>query len=330
MGKTKDRMIFRVDANTTIGRGHLSRLSAVASMFEKKHEIHFVVSSENEEFCKGLLTKDWTFSAVKDQSAFIDILDINDILWVDGYHFSSDWRKSVFPKVRKLIMINDLPEPLDYVTAVLNHTPGITKELFRNESIKYFLGLEYAMLRESFLKAAKKRITPELQGQGVFVCFGGADPNDLGYKIVIQLLKNGFEDPIYFVSGKKYHWPESSNNLCQLQFLSEQEMIRYIDKSKICVVPSSVLSIELIALRKPFVTCYYVENQKLVYKGISESMLASCCGIVTATMADVNRVVDKAMSLYDDIQLMEAITKNQIKSLSGDSQLFYNKLIELE
>ena len=39
------RMLFRVDANKTIGRGHLSRTLALAEMFKDGFEVSFLIAA---------------------------------------------------------------------------------------------------------------------------------------------------------------------------------------------------------------------------------------------------------------------------------------------
>ena len=94
-----------------------------------------------------------------------------------------------------------------------------------------------------------------------------------------SLIKSGFKDPIYFVTLNN-GVSISDKNVVVLNGLSENEMIHYIAISKVAVVPSSMLSIETIALRKPIFTMFYVNNQELIYKGNVELQLAAGCGFI--------------------------------------------------
>ena len=71
---------------------------------------------------------------------------------------------------------------------------------------------------------------------------------DLGLRFVQGLIENQFEDPIYWVSDKlKDELPKLSENIRLLRGLSQYEMIEYMNKSKILLIPSvySVLKLSL-------------------------------------------------------------------------------------
>ena len=71
--------------------------------------------------------------------------------------------------------------------------------------------------------------------------------------------------------------PKLSENIRLLRGLSQYEMIEYMNKSKILLIPSSVLSFEAIALRRPIYSGYFTENQKLIAKGLKKEGLAEGC-----------------------------------------------------
>ena len=277
------RLIFRTDANATIGRGHLSRCMAVADMMNKKIEIIFVINQFNEEYVSGIL-KNYNYLTIINDEDILDILKIDDLLWLDGYHFTEAWKSKIRVKVKKLIETNDIPYPVKNVDILINHTPGLTKKLFKgsDSGTALYLGLEYVLLRQRFLQAAQTTL-PTISGKGVFICFGAADTFRLGEKFVQALINSEFTDPILWVTDltgirndyKKY------KNVIILSNLSQEDMISNMNKAKVMIIPSSVLSFEAIALRKPVFTCYFVENQKLIHQGLLMNGLASGIGYIS-------------------------------------------------
>lgn len=311
-------MFFRVDANNIIGRGHLSRMIAVAQMLENDFQIIFLIAKENEPYCLPLLEgREMRF--LKEDDDLINIVSKNDILWLDGYSFDAFWRIKFEAYVFKLIYINDLPENMMGADVVVNHCPGIEIGNYPSPNkydTQFLLGLHYALLRPSFLNYARS-FKEKNNTAGVFVCFGGADPKRLGEQFVTGLLDAGFKDSIYFVPSNTSVSIDSPNVII-LNNLSENEMIMNMERSKVVVVPSSMLSIEAIAIRKPIFTMYYVDNQKLIYHGNINLQLADGCGFIQSGVP-IRQIINPFLNFYEDNELHLKLIENQKKLLDGNS-----------
>lgn len=313
-------MLFRVEANSTIGRGHLSRLTAVAQMLQEQYETLFLIAEVNRDFCEPILGG-WQVRYLKEEKELLQILSTKDILWVDGYTFDNEWRLRFRPFVKSLIDINDLPADIRGADVVLNHCPGILPEMFpENPGQTILPGLEYVLLRPAFLDFARSLKHVKLTGEGVFVCFGGADPLGLGESFVKQLIERGFKEPVYFVTGKgkSEFGPKAPSNLHILQRLNEGEMIYYMRLARLLVIPSSTLSLEAIALRKPMITLYYVNNQKLIYQGLIKHNLAIGGGRVDS-VKQIHEVVNLLFQTLPEEEKLKAVVYNQIQCLDGNS-----------
>jgi spore coat polysaccharide biosynthesis predicted glycosyltransferase SpsG len=150
----------------------------------------------------------------------LEILNSDDLVWLDGYHFTEELKVQIRSVVFKLIETNDIPYEAKNVDIIFNHTPGIIKSDFRNTKAQLFLGLDYAMLRSSFLEYAKTS-GKSVNSQGVFICFGGADTYNLGEKFVDQLLSNNFNDPIYWVTNSTDTINRDNHNVKNLIILNQ-------------------------------------------------------------------------------------------------------------
>jgi UDP-2,4-diacetamido-2,4,6-trideoxy-beta-L-altropyranose hydrolase len=316
----KQKLIFRADASPVIGRGHLSRCMAIAAMLVDQMDILFVVLEENKDFLKNYLTG-FKVLYIKAEDDLLDLLTKDHLLWIDGYHFSEPLKKNYRSRVKSLMETNDIPYDAMNVDKVFNHTPGISSQDFSDSpsSLDLYLGLEYAFLRPKFLEIAKKS-NPVLNGEGVFICFGAADPFKLGEHWVQALIDRGFSDPIYWVSNSDFINPElaENRNITLLQNLTEDQMIIYMSKTKVLLIPSSVLSFEGLSLRKPMFTCYFVENQKLIYKGLLNEGIASGAGEVLSK-DDVLKSIDDFLKYYQDEQTHCQQILLQAKLLDGKS-----------
>lgn len=315
----KNRLVFRTDANTKIGRGHLSRCLAIADMLANDFNILFVFLKENKSYIEDHNIP-YQFETILSDSIFLNFVNQYDIVWLDGYKFDESFKANLRSRVFKLAETNDLPYKVENVDLLFNHTPGILEEQFEvvDPKIKLYLGLNYALLRKTFLEKAKSNLG-SLVGCGIFVCFGGSDPFDIGLRFVHSLVEKNFEDPIYLVSSKsKGELPEFPRNVELMCRLSQNEMIEYMNKSKILLIPSSVLSFEAIALRKPFYTGYFVKNQELIAKGLKSEGLADGFRNL-AVSGEYEKALEELLLLYDDEEKQKELVFKQKKSIDGNS-----------
>ena len=114
----KRRLIFRADANTKIGRGHLSRCLAIADMLENDFEILFVSYIENKSYIENLSIP-YRFEAILSDANFFDFVNLEDIVWLDGYTFDENFKMRLRSHVFKLIETNDLPYKVENVDLLL-------------------------------------------------------------------------------------------------------------------------------------------------------------------------------------------------------------------
>ena len=312
----KSKLIFRVDANAKIGRGHLSRSLAIASMLDKAFEVLFVSLEQCKNYIQGL-NLNYELKTIEKEEDIFEILTKKDFVWLDGYQFTEHYKKIVQSKVSKLIETNDIPYNPTYVDVLFNHTPGLSKQDFGETKTDLYLGLDYALLRSSFLEYARKN-TSTGGGEGVFICFGGADTYNLGYKFVQQLMHYNFEAPIYWITHQRNKDLNLAPNVHVLSHLDEFEMIDYMTQSKVLLMPSSVLSFEAIALRKPIFTGYFVDNQKRIFEGLKKNKIADCFGYLEKD-DEVTQAVLSFLEFYKDEERQDRMINKQKEMIDGKS-----------
>lgn len=313
------KLIFRAEASQTIGRGHLSRCVAIADMLRNEFDVSFAFLRNEEGFASRFINN-YPYFLIDSEDELVTILQKEDFFWIDGYHFKEDWKQKIRKRVKKIIETNDIPYHPQNVDIIVNHTPGLTEEQFvEHTNTALYLGLNYALLRQSFLNIAKKP-NYEPKGEGVFICFGGADTYQLGSKFVNALLLASFKEPIYWVTNDLSIIvnEKMKSNVTILSNLSEIEMITYMSIAKVLLIPSSVLSFEGVAIRKPIFTCYFVDNQKLIHQGLIKDGLAEGVGYIETT-ADIERVLNPFLMFYHNIEMHRIQLKNQSNLLDGNS-----------
>ena len=129
---------------------------------------------------------------------------------------------------------------------------------------------------------------------------------------------NNFKDPICWVTNNETLETNEGDNLKILSNLNEKQMIDFMLKSKVILIPSSVLSFEAMALRKPFYTGYFVDNQELIAQGLKEEGLAE-----GYRNLEINEEFEKAfeelLMFYSDEAKQKELVREQQKSIDGNS-----------
>ncbi len=277
----KKKLLFRADGNSETGLGHLYRLFALVEMYKTECEYTFVTK---ENTTLNIIPKKYPLVLIpeiinyqEEPNWLKNRFDSDEhIIIADGYNFDSNYQKNIKNFGYQLIYIDDLTTTHMFADIVVNHSPFVTKNDFSvNEYTKLALGTDYAVLRPSFLNAAKQQ--REVKKIDVaFVCFGGSDNYNLSQLAVKALLHFTKIKKIYVVLGAAHQ----HNNIFKIveenpkvviqQNLNEKELIGIMYQCNFAIVPTSTILYELCCVKMPILGGYYVKNQELIYKGFLE------------------------------------------------------------
>ncbi len=309
---------IRVDANKILGRGHLSRCLALADMIKEDWSVCFLMQASNQAFCEPLLA-DWPVVYFEHDDVLQTLLNPKDLLVVDSYAIDNVWRLKHRELVACLVDINDIPGKILGADIIINHCPGLNANQYEVEpDTVLLLGMEYAILRITFLAYAQTAKL-DLAGEGVFICFGGADPYQLGHQAALSILQAGFEAPVWLVSSAESPLLEcllAYTNFHLLHNLSANQMKKYMLQSRVLLISASILSFEAVALRKPMLVLYYVDNQALIYKGLVENGMAAGFGWVECAKELIN-IATPFLSLYHSEESRRQMIKQLQKGIDG-------------
>lgn len=271
----KDKVFIRADGSAEIGLGHLVRCVALAHMLKENYSIHFFSKEIPSSFSEKIKKEGFSIKAINSEEEFLSLLSGDQIVILDNYKLGSGYQKMVKKKGNMLVCIDDLQRGIFYSDLIINHAPGISEEKYRAQDYTRFaLGLDYALLRPSFLKeVVQDNSTGKIKN--VFVCFGGSDPNNLTLKTIKILINHPEVKQISIVTGASYGHIGDLEELCGeikninwQQNVDEEELIQIMKDSDLAIVPCSGIMIESMACGLEIITCYYVDNQKLFYDNI--------------------------------------------------------------
>ena len=247
------------------GFGHFFRLKSFYDMFKDSYLCKFFLQTpinvkvENE---------------VYNATNFLQIIkDFNPkIAIIDGYSFKPELRLKLKEIGIKTMFVDDFAKGYYPDDFVINHANNLDESRYEvPEKTKLLLGSNYALMRPEFLAVAKtnKEKVSSVKFEKVFISFGGADPNNLLSKYLNFLAEIPFVKQIIALGKNNESISILAKNKTQFVWgLKATELINQLKNVDFAIVPASTLSYELCCLRIPFITGYFIENQKLIYHGL--------------------------------------------------------------
>jgi UDP-2,4-diacetamido-2,4,6-trideoxy-beta-L-altropyranose hydrolase len=274
----KVKVYVRVDGYTEIGLGHLYRCISLATMLTKFFNIVFVCKKIPNDIVQIILNENFGFFQIENEEIFFELINKNDLIVVDGYGFNYEYQQKIKSKKCKLVIIDDLHEGLFSADLIINQNPSIGELDYNVEKpVSFALGLNYVLLRHPFIAAANscKSINDT---KTIFICFGGADKFNLTETALIESLKFSKIKKIFVVTGVEYKHFNQINNY-SLKYnkvkhyhnLSADKMCELMVNSDLGIVPSSGIVLEALACKLNIISGMYADNQKLLYKYLSDN-----------------------------------------------------------
>lgn len=193
---------IRADASSSIGSGHIRRMSILAQHLERRSIIPVLLCSEDT--LKFLSSLDYVFSAVhviEDENDGPQLLmdhygESLKAIFFDHYRLDSKVHIKYRNVALILIAIDDMADrylDVDVLFDVnLGRNPESYIDLLPNECER-FVGAQYQIIKSDFYKYRFQTLTQRLNAQGriqrIFVSMGGTDALSLTSKIVINVTK---------------------------------------------------------------------------------------------------------------------------------------------
>lgn len=320
---------FRADGNSEMGLGHVIRSLALAEMLNENFDCRFIIRNpsphlliEIEKVCSHVIQLD-SSKFDNSEAAYLtnEIISREDIVVLDGYHFESEYQKIIKSRGSKLVCIDDIHSCHFYADAIINHAPGLDPASYSTEAYtKFLFGLDYSLLRSPFLEIARDQRTI-LSIQNIFICFGGSDFNNLTLKAIKGTLDvSGIEHVHVILGSANAHkleieeFAKEDERYKIYENLSGEGMLEVMKKCDLAIVSASSILYEIVSVRMPVISGYYVENQVNVYHGFDALNLIKGIG-------DFNRF-DNYKEVISDLgkEEIDYYIQQQNKHLDGNSR----------
>ena len=315
-------VVFRVDASTSMGLGHLLRCLALAQAFKLHQadtEISFVMLSTTVPFAKSRL--DWSGNIVclPDQIAqqaepdwlqtYCQQQQVSALI-VDGYQFDTNYRRALaaIDCVHVLFDDNNNSGPL-YSDLVINPASK-AHELDYAHTAKdavLCLGETYRILRAEFSQITLRR--PWLARTSLVLVMGGSDPQNLSLRILIALEQVGFNQPITLATGGAYAFLGElraflANTALQVEHLQNcQQIAQLFGQAKLVVSAAGGSQFELLACHTPALLLVVADNQRMATQAAVQQ--GWCQAIDYLAEPDIDKIAQQIVELWQDSGLLE-------------------------
>ncbi len=205
-------IIFRADASTSIGMGHIMRcLTLAVELKQRGNLVSFICKTLTGHMGKiiqergfsvnmiSCLTQDLSdedvFEWQTDAAEVIDTIGKCEIdfLVVDHYKIENRWHTTLRHHVKKIIVIDDLANRQYDCDWLLDQTYMREQHDYKNITpthCRYLLGAEYALLRPDFLTLRDMSITRRdatTDVKRLMVSMGGSDEHNISGQLLTIL-----------------------------------------------------------------------------------------------------------------------------------------------
>ncbi len=324
------KILFRADGNAQIGLGHIMRCLALANMLNGQFSMRFAIVEPTPDVsalleAAGLAVVPLSLSS--QESAFINSIESDELVVLDGYSFDESFQNHIRSKARKLVLIDDLVTGHYAADVVINHAGGITPDDYDAESdTSFYLGPHYALLRPEFLKP--EGFGPPPADGPIFVSLGGADPQNTSLTVLeaiqqvdpllpTRIVLGPFHPDRAAIEAFQSHLP----NLTILQNLTASQMVTELAQCNLAIASCSTIAYEVCAVNRPLIAVVTADNQDRLAQFLAEEKLALSVNFPTLlTRLTPVIVLDKMLKLA--IQSFQFSPETVTNTLTNQRQFF--------
>ncbi|MEM6964803.1 MAG: bifunctional UDP-2,4-diacetamido-2,4,6-trideoxy-beta-L-altropyranose hydrolase/GNAT family N-acetyltransferase [Bacteroidota bacterium] len=268
--------------NNKTGYGHLVRCASLASILSEHYQCIFLLLDTPWDSIDATYQKEY----LESPEDVIPYLQANsnkhDFVVIDTYSIDKNHVAEFRQLQLKTISINDLPEfglPTDLL---FNHAINVQPQVYDLPTrTELCLGKKYLLLRQAFFTANQlvPNQTPKPQ---ILICFGGADPYGLSVKMLrfLSPYRNDYQFVIMTSSSplmealNQFKKENPDFDIQILTGLDAPSVAQLIVNATLAIVPASTISLECMCVGVRLITGYYVDNQEILSKSITELDLA--------------------------------------------------------
>ncbi|MFT2091416.1 UDP-2,4-diacetamido-2,4,6-trideoxy-beta-L-altropyranose hydrolase [Paraglaciecola sp. 2405UD69-4] len=273
-------VVFRVDANPTIGLGHLMRSLAVAQgLYREGIKLVFAITDSTQHYCQS--RQDWVGEVhiLPTTSKQVELASLSSLchnveakwLILDGYDFDCEYRNELNKIGCKLGIFDDgllcksqSVEP--NLNLLINWSTGAEHLPYDKYAPNAYLcvGDSYRVLREEFYQSELEFYEHR---KSLLLMFGGSDPFKFTLPLLQELAALQADMPITVVTGAGYQALPQLIAFIQASSLSvshhhdSQNIAQLMGKARLAISAAGASQFELLTCLTPSVLVIVAENQ---------------------------------------------------------------------
>lgn len=295
------RLVFRVDASSSIGTGHVMRCSAIIEEAAARGTSCVVIGQLGG--LRWLEDRLLGIGAVhyEDEDSF-EITDGEDILVIDSYEIPVT-HEFIQPKNWKTVVsISDDATP-NYLASLVIH-PGIDDFRSAESAYRVLKGTEFIPLRKSIKKSLRVNNSPLRK---IVIFAGGVDNFGFALNLARYLKEiSEFNEAVFF-----------SNPQSEITSLDSRFVVRdfgplldvELENADLVFTTASTSSLEIIAREIPVGICFSVDNQISYFEALTKEGVAFGIGNLNpAKDWELNKVAIER--LITDSNLRDQLSAN--------------------
>ena len=204
----KPGLVFRVDAGTQMGTGHVMRCLALAQAWQDASgAAHFAAVELPEGLATRLAAEGMVLHRLEvvpgshdDAAQTAALAHSLGATWVveDGYHFGADYQLAIKEAGLRLLAVDDYGHATHYTAdLVLNQNVYADGSFYpsRESYTQLLLGTQYVLLRREFWPwRGWQRDIPEV-ARNILVTMGGGDPDNQTAKVLRAIQQADLGEP---------------------------------------------------------------------------------------------------------------------------------------
>ncbi|HNP07649.1 MAG TPA: UDP-2,4-diacetamido-2,4,6-trideoxy-beta-L-altropyranose hydrolase [Cyclobacteriaceae bacterium] len=317
----KQKIIFRADANSIIGHGHVNRCIALAEILCDDFDVTIAIQEPDLLLHESLSS---TFKEIivlpigKTNQEFDEelypFLNGTEIVVIDGYSFNDKYEKSVRLKSSIVLTIDDVPSRHYASDYIINYCEGLNQFDYSKEFYtQLFIGIKYLFLRNPFLRKDSRRDT---RGLSLLINMGGSDPQNETRRILMEIIDSNYNGDINVVIGSSYKHLDSlliivnsAKNVHLKRNLSAMEMFDLMSNSPIAILPPSIVSLEYLSTGGKLLVVRTAENQSCLYNFIINKRLGFDYSKIAVKKADELPPPVEDVQLFFDGKSLERLRR---------------------
>jgi UDP-2,4-diacetamido-2,4,6-trideoxy-beta-L-altropyranose hydrolase len=327
-------LVFRVDADSEMGTGHLMRCLALAQAWKDNGgSVVFITGCQNEKLLKRLDNEGFLVHKLGKQypdggdwTSTREFLARYSGAWVvlDGYHFDENYQKQIKETGHSLLVIDDTAHLKHYYAdIILNQNINSEKFLYSCEPYTRLLtGTKYVLLRREFAKLKNHKHKISKLARRVLVTIGGGDPDNNTLKVV-QAFQDislpGLEVKIVIgasnLHAKALEAAITSKNLAANLIYDAKNMPELMAWADVAISAGGTTSWELAFMGLPDIVGVTAENQRLIAQNLELSGLAVNLGWYSEI--DSGTIVKTLLSLLQNEKVRMGMSRKGRHMVDG-------------